>query len=257
MSKSTLEVCFQRIIKALEDISHLVIQWPKISRMKLIQNEFDKSAGFPGILGVIGRIHIAVKTRKDDATFNSGRKDYTSVVLQATCDHSMAFTKCSVGPLGFLDDPEVPWISPLFEDLCRESDAFPSNSHLIGDCSYPLKSWLLVPYQGDYLMANHIKYNLKLCSASSAITRAFRMLKGRFRRLSFLQMQRSDLIPRCVLACCVLHNICLKEENATAYMDEEEVVLLESSIIPSQHDLVSAAKRDHIMNTLNPVMCIE
>lgn len=42
------------------------------------------------------------------------------------------------------------------------------------------------------------------------IERAFALLKGRFRRLKYLHMSRIDLIPYVILACCVLHNICLE-----------------------------------------------
>lgn len=42
------------------------------------------------------------------------------------------------------------------------------------------------------------------------IERAFALLKGRFRRLKYLHMSCIDLIPYVILACCVLHNICLE-----------------------------------------------
>lgn len=42
------------------------------------------------------------------------------------------------------------------------------------------------------------------------IERAFALLKGRFRRLKYLHMTRADLIPYVILACCILHNICLE-----------------------------------------------
>ena len=42
------------------------------------------------------------------------------------------------------------------------------------------------------------------------IERAFALLKGRFRRLKYLDMSCAHLIPYVILACCVLHNICLE-----------------------------------------------
>ncbi|TGZ57063.1 Nuclease harbi1 [Temnothorax longispinosus] len=41
------------------------------------------------------------------------------------------------------------------------------------------------------------------------IERAFALLKGRWRRLKYLDMNRDDVIPFTIIACCVLHNICL------------------------------------------------
>jgi len=43
------------------------------------------------------------------------------------------------------------------------------------------------------------------------IERAFALLKGRFRRLKYLHMSCANLIPYVILACCVLHNICLED----------------------------------------------
>lgn len=41
------------------------------------------------------------------------------------------------------------------------------------------------------------------------IERAFALLKGRFRRLKFLDMNIDEMIPPVIIACTVLHNICL------------------------------------------------
>lgn len=41
------------------------------------------------------------------------------------------------------------------------------------------------------------------------IERAFALLKGRWRRLKFLDMNCDNMIPFVILASCVLHNICL------------------------------------------------
>lgn len=52
-------------------------------------------------------------------------------------------------------------------------------------------------------------FNLKISQTRQTIERSFALLFGRFRGLKYLDMYRVDLIPATVLACCVLHNICL------------------------------------------------
>lgn len=42
------------------------------------------------------------------------------------------------------------------------------------------------------------------------IERTFGLLFGRFRRLRYVDMTKTELIPSTIIACCVLHNICLK-----------------------------------------------
>lgn len=42
------------------------------------------------------------------------------------------------------------------------------------------------------------------------VERSLGLLKGRFRSiLDTLPMHRTDLIPRYIITCCILHNICL------------------------------------------------
>lgn len=56
-------------------------------------------------------------------------------------------------------------------------------------------------------------FNHVLSQTRQTIERAFALLKGRFRRLKYLDMSRIDLIAPTILACCVLHNICLHNTN--------------------------------------------
>ncbi|TGZ32250.1 Uncharacterized protein DBV15_12490 [Temnothorax longispinosus] len=57
-----------------------------------------------------------------------------------------------------------------------------------------------------------------------AIERAFGLLKGRFRSLlTTLALDRVDLIPLHILACCVLHNICLMKNDILDIEVNEDV----------------------------------
>lgn len=51
-----------------------------------------------------------------------------------------------------------------------------------------------------------------MARARCVIERAYALLKGRWRRL--LQVNASvEVIPTLIVACCVLHNICIAEEE--------------------------------------------
>lgn len=61
------------------------------------------------------------------------------------------------------------------------------------------------------------------------IERAFALLKGRFRRLKHLHMDLIHEIPNAILACCVLHNLCLQgfhenERDIEEYITEGEEI---------------------------------
>lgn len=69
----------------------------------------------------------------------------------------------------------------------------------------------MVPYRDNgHLTERQKNYTFCHSSARIAIERAFGLLKGRFRCfLHHLPMNRTDLIAHFILACCVMHNICI------------------------------------------------
>lgn len=91
---------------------------------------------------------------------------------------------------------------------------FPNNTHLIGDKAYPCLPQLLVPYKDNGNLTEAQKhFNFKLSAARSTTERSFALLKGRFRCLKYLDVQRIDWVPIYIMACCVLHNICLDNHD--------------------------------------------
>ncbi|KYN03435.1 hypothetical protein ALC62_05719 [Cyphomyrmex costatus] len=86
---------------------------------------------------------------------------------------------------------------------------------LLGDAAYTIQRHVIVPYKDNgHLTASEIHFNKKLSSVRMLIERAIALLKGRWRcLLDKLPMTRTDLIPRYIIACCVLHNICLLKRD--------------------------------------------
>ncbi|XP_018368398.1 PREDICTED: uncharacterized protein LOC108764588 [Trachymyrmex cornetzi] len=87
---------------------------------------------------------------------------------------------------------------------------FPGNEYIIDDKAYPVLAWCIAPYinKGNLTEAQ-INFNRELSKMRQIIKRAFALLKRRFRRLKYLHMSVADLIPYVILACYVLHNLCL------------------------------------------------
>jgi len=104
-------------------------------------------------------------------------------------------------------------LSELHEDI-NNPTKFPNNSHL-GDAAYTLQEHLLVHYRDNgHLTEKQKNYNFCHSSSRMAIERSFGLLKGRLRSLlTTLAMERVALIPKCIIACCVLHNICLLKND--------------------------------------------
>jgi len=74
--------------------------------------------------------------------------------------------------------------------------------------------WLMVPYR-DNGKLTHIQKNYNTVHATTrcVVEHAFALLKGRFRRLKYLDMRHMEDIVQVILTCCVFHNICLTNED--------------------------------------------
>jgi len=131
---------------------------------------------------------------------------------------------------------------------------FPNNSHLIGDLAYPLKQYLLVGFKDNgRLSRREQKFNKAHSAARSTIERAFALLKGRWRRLKYLDMSNISQIPRVIMACCVLHNICLMSNDHidVPAEDEEDIDVQHVNAAPCDEDRREGVrKRTDIMNVL-------
>lgn len=73
-----------------------------------------------------------------------------------------------------------------------------------------------------FCMQVQVNFNKELSRMRQVVERAFALLKGRFRRLKYLHMSAADLIPYVILACCVLHNLCLEGYDKVDDFIEEE-----------------------------------
>lgn len=75
--------------------------------------------------------------------------------------------------------------------------------HIIGDSVYPLMINLLTPFRDTgHLTVAQSLYNIRLSSIKSVIERTFGLLKEKFRRLKYLDIEDIDLKKKnCSLLC--------------------------------------------------------
>lgn len=167
----------------------------------------------------------------------------------------MEFIHCYVGYPGSVHDQRVFNVSML-QDFCSDPIKFPRDTHLIGDAAYKIFKTLLVPYKDNGRLTERQKnYNYCLSSIRMTVERSIALLKTRFRiLLDKLPMRRIDLIPDYIMACCVLHNICLMKNDMI-----EIPIIVEDQIQNNINDLElntllhrqGKEKRDRIKNTLH------
>lgn len=102
----------------------------------------------------------------------------------------------------------------MWQYVTEDDVKIPVTHHLLGDKAYPLLEKLLVPYRDvRVLTPQERNFNYRLSSVRNCIERAFALLKKRWRCLKFLDVRNIEWIPKYIMACCVLHNICIMEND--------------------------------------------
>ncbi|XP_066595829.1 putative nuclease HARBI1 [Prorops nasuta] len=150
------------------------------------------------------------------------RKGFHSVILQGVCDSSRRFIDVHIGVPGRVHDARVFRNSPIFKNIKYHS-LLSSRNYLIGDSAYPLSSFLLVPYKDNgHLSQEQQRLNQRLSSTRSTIERTFALLKGKFRKLKYLEMSNISLINYAIASACILHNFILMKEG---FADDDDYVI--------------------------------
>lgn len=213
-----------RIINALCTIAPKIIKWPQGTEIDAITDKFKKISNIPNVMGAIDGSYIPIKAPNVNAESYINRKCFDAITLQGICDASMKFIDCFAGYPSSVSDVRIFRNSDIYTNIMSDTNRyFPGNEFLLGDKAYPVLQWLIPPYidRGNLNAVNR-RFNETLSKGRQVIERAFALLKGRFRRLKYLDMNRTDLIPATILAACVIHNMCIDHEdtNIEEYINE-------------------------------------
>ncbi|XP_064462095.1 uncharacterized protein LOC135372408 [Ornithodoros turicata] len=221
MAESTIHDIIERVACFFESISKEVIRFPVTGEEKAACSEkFEKISGFPHVLGCVDGTYIETRcpVHKIASTYTN-RHDKKSYGLQAICDSDCKFLDVFLGHTGKTHDAEAFRRSFIVDELARIcADKY----HILGDAAYALREYILTPYR-DYgnLTPQQLNFNLCLSQTRVRIEHAFGLLKNRFRQLLLLEMWTVPKATQFILACCVLHNLCVDGGDVTI---EDETV---------------------------------
>ena len=113
--------------------------------------------------------------------------------------------------------------------------------------------WLITPYRDNGHMApQQGRFNTVLSSLRQKVERAIGLLKGRWRKLLFLDHWDLTLSVHLVISACVLHNICLvNDDYYECCMDDDGN---DDHPVDEHHcsDERAEQKRTHLMNIVCP-----
>ncbi|XP_066585553.1 putative nuclease HARBI1 [Prorops nasuta] len=220
VAKSTLWECVYNVVFVLHNHVQEFIKWPQERRLLQIQNKFLAIDNFLGIVGVIDGSHIPISAPTEYPNSYINRKGFHSILLQGICDSEMKFIDICIGYCGSYHDARM-WNNSYIKQAIDENifRFFPENTHLIGDSAYLLSTYLLIP------------------------------------KLNSVYMKNTDMITALILACCILHNMCIDNEDGdsfdTSINEYEENIHNADVLYESDVFLEGSSKRDLIANLLN------
>lgn len=257
MSRGNAHYCIHQILKVIaKRMKDSYIKWPSDDTYCRIASEFQSQYGFPGVIGCIDGMHVAVKVPRADRDSYINRKGFPSINVLAVCDHKMTFTYVYSDRAGSVHDARVLRVSSLGQKLTNGELLSNSNYHLLGDSAYPLIENLLVPYRDNgHLTPVQSKYNAVHSSTRCMIERSFGRLKGKFRRLKSIDATNLKNALLIIDSAFVLHNFILQYEDSDDddYSDGESAVENVADVgsgRSSRSRKDAQHKRDHIASTL-------
>ena len=261
LPRSTAWKMTAKVIDALVDASPDWIRWPTSEEQLQISEIYENRSGIPGIIGAVDGCHVGVVPPHDIQSDYINRKMYHSMNIMAVATDALKFTFVSAGECGRHHDSFVFKNTELWQKVMEgdQNDYFSSkNFHLIGDSAFELHEHLLVPYAQPRtrdLTRTEKNFNTRLSRARACIENAFGFLKGRFRILKYQVNGDLDKAAKIMMACCVLHNICLDDSsdetlrNLIEFEPSQQAAAATSNAEGHDMEILSAkSKRDALAN---------
>ena len=217
---------------------------------------------FPQVVGAIDGSHIALKTVpvNERIEYFNRKQDY-SIVIQGVADASFKFLDVSTGYPGSIHDTRILRLSKLQREIdqgtwlntpSKRIGGSEVGPLLVRDSAYPLSVWLMKPFkQTPTLTESQLRFNRALSQARVVIEQAFGILKGRWRCLYKPLEEKTSRVPTTIMACCVLHNICIDVGDPSAIDPVEDDNEMDQSSFNGDEQLCARSIRDDIMDHLS------
>lgn len=199
--------CIHDVADAICNEMPRFIHWPDEHEMRNCKVDFYQHEQWPSIVGLIDGTQVPLNTPflpANEAVYVN-RKGFHAINVQIVCDRRLKIYSLDARFPGSCHDAYILRNSRVWERL--EENAFP-NSWLLGDSGYPLKSWLLTPFQNPTTPAEEL-YNARHRQIRSSVERCNGVLKMRWRCLTKPIMFQPRKASKVIAACGALHNFAL------------------------------------------------
>ncbi|XP_046397783.1 protein ALP1-like [Ischnura elegans] len=215
----------RRVVNWLVTLTPEVIKWPEGNQINKESVAFEALSGIRGCIGAIDGSHIPINQPENGRPYFNRKQAY-SINLQGVVGSDLKFINIYCGDPGSYHDVRVLRRSDMYAAVEANIERyFPNQTFLLGDKAYNGvgKKWIVCPFkENGQLTDGQIDFNFRISQTRVVVERAFGILKGRFRRLQKIQLQDMEFTVKIVVACCVLHNICMDNGDNGEEMYEDD-----------------------------------
>ncbi|KAM5165242.1 putative nuclease HARBI1 [Mantella aurantiaca] len=228
-SQPSMSRVFIRVIDAIMQVAPRFVAFPQTeAEWRKLKIEFFRIAGMPNVLGAIDGTHVAPRPPKRMAIRFRNRKQYHSLNVQLVCDGKMRIMYARTGFPGSCHDAFILRRTALYRQF--EGAEFPPG-WLVGNvyiceiwrCGFSPVAMAHIRFPRDTL-----EQRCKaLQNTRGVVERTIGLLKSRFLRLARPGGERLYSPRKCskiIMACIVLHNICLQHRNSWDVEEREPKV---------------------------------
>lgn len=265
--KSTVVKVVKKFIFSMQKRASKFIQWPTdAASLEHIKEGFRLKQGFPNCCGAIDATHVKLELPYNESSIDWYNREHNySMLVQAIVDSNLRFLDICTGFPGSLNDAGLLRNSSFYR-LCEEGarlngpavpfGGYDMREYIIGDNAYPLLPWLIVPFSGELTDEQRL-FNFKLSYTRSVVECAFAKLRSTWRLLQTkIKKPNMEMLPRTILACCILHNMLLsietyENENVNEIIDESGTSLQGMDTVEVDPDAITA--RMALMEYVNSI----
>ncbi|GFS68834.1 putative nuclease HARBI1 [Trichonephila clavipes] len=183
-----------------------------------VSRKFFSIAGFPKVIGALNGTFVRiVSPGGEDAERFRCRKNYFALNVQTIVDSDLVIRNVVARWPGSAHDSTV--FNNSAACLSLKTNVLYKDFHLLGDTGYACEKYLLTPF-GNPRSLSEARYNKSHVLTRNTIERKYGILK-RFPCLSIGLNCHIDRVPAIVVACCVLHHLCIRLEDPEPSADPQ------------------------------------
>ncbi|XP_072269272.1 putative nuclease HARBI1 [Pyxicephalus adspersus] len=247
LSQPKVSRVFTKVINAIVDLLPLYVHFPQTAQeWRKVKVDFFRRAGFPNVLLTIDCTHVAIQAPKLQEISFRNRKRYHSLNVQIVFDANRKIMSARTGFPGSCHDAYILRQTALYRKFI--SGEMPEG-WLIADKGYGQLPWLMTPVRHPRSEAEH-NCNKALQKSRGNVEQTIGLLKARFLCLA---RPGGELLyapwkaARVIMACCILHNLCLHHRDSWDTPDELEPEVHQHSASGSQSTAEGRRVRDELI----------